>query len=102
MSFSFNKYANHRSQILMTMAIINSHLPDCNIPNSPIRFLVGLEPYLELLKECYTDIPKRKKGKAEERLSMASHSVEAINRHLNSNTSNAAILQQILALLLQV
>lgn len=102
MSFSFNKYANHRSQILMTMSILNSHLPDCNIPTSPIKFLVGLEPYLKLLKECHADIPKRKKGKTEERLSMASHSVEVMNKYLKSDASNAAILQQMLALLMQV
>ena len=102
MTLAFNKYVHHRSLILMTMSILNSfRLPD--IPNSPIKFFVRLEPYLLLLKECYSDVPKRKKGKGvEEKVSMASHSVEVMNKYLNSDLSNASILQQMLALLLQV
>lgn len=102
MTLAFNKYMHHRSLILMTMSILNSfRLPD--IPNSPIKFFVRLEPYLLLLKECYSDVPRRKKGRGvEEKLSMASHSVEVMNKYLNSDLSNVSILQQMLALLLQI
>lgn len=83
------------------MSILNSNIP--NQPTSPIKFIVGLEPYLKLLKECHSDtMPKHKKGKTvEEKTSVASHSVEIMNKYLN-DPSNAAILQQMLALLMQV
>ena len=98
---AFNNYPNHRSSILMTISLLNSHL---NLMfTSPLKFFVGLEPYLKLLKECHTDQRKHKKGKGlEEKLSIASHSVQIMNEYLNSDQSNAAILQQILSLLMQV
>ena len=107
---AFNKYVDQRSLILMTMSILNSCLSD--MPVSPIEFFVRLEPYSKLLRVCQSEAlltdpetvgRKRRRGRSlEERSSIATHSVEALNKYLQSNPLNSAILQQMLALLMQV
>lgn len=100
MTSAFNMYPNHRSLILTTISLLNSNLPET--PTTPIKFFVGLEPYSKLLKACHSDVRKRKKKGLEEKLSIAGHSIQFMNEYLNSNQSNGAILQQMLALLMQV
>ena len=101
MTSSFNMYPSHRSSILTTISLLNSNLPE--MPTTPIKFFIGLEPYSKLLKACHSDVRKRKKGKGvEEKSSIAGHSIQFMNDYLNNDQSNAAILQQMLALLMQV
>lgn len=58
---------------------------------------------MTLLKDRHSDIRKRKKGKGvEERSSIASHSMEIMNKYLSSDSTNAMVLQRMLALLMQV
>lgn len=100
MTTAFNNYPNQRSPILTAMSLLNSHLS--NIPTSPIKFIIGLEPYIVLLSKCQPDVRKPRRGKSEQKLFVPTHSVELMNKHFNSDSSSAPILQQMLALLMQV
>ena len=80
------------------------------MPVFTIKFLIGLEPYLSLLKPDIssmdaenTAVRRRRRGRGlEDRLSIASHSVEIMHKYLKGSPSNSAILQQMLSLLMQV
>jgi len=111
MTSAFNNYSEYRSLILMTISLLNSTLP--NIPVSPIKFFVGLSPYYTLfdlshaLDEDVHTVRKHKRVKGPsiitDKISLTSHySLEALHKYLKTDPSNSAILQQMLALLLQV
>jgi len=113
MTSAFNNYSEYRSLILMTISMLNSTLP--NIPASPIKFFVGLSPYYTLLDMSHVLeedvlIAQRNKRKRARGISVAADkisltnpsSLEALHKYLKMDPSNSAILQQMLALLLQV
>jgi len=113
MTSAFNSYSKYRSLILMTISMLNSTLP--NIPASPIKFFVGLSPYYKLLDMSHVledDVltMQRNRRRRARGLSVAAdkvsltnpYSLEALHKYLKMDPSNGAILQQMLALLLQV